>query len=84
MIAGVEPRMIVSFQCMKLLIVFRTCVLPRVGSTGPASDLKDYVGPPVVTSDRRYELTLPGVVMELAWAEHHSESRNLFLKTLIS
>ena len=30
-------------------------------------NLKDYVGPPVFTSDRLYELTPPGVAMGLAW-----------------
>ncbi|KAJ1964718.1 ATP-dependent Lon protease pim1 [Dispira parvispora] len=29
--------------------------------------LKDYVGPPVFTSDRLYDVTPPGVVMGLAW-----------------
>lgn len=29
--------------------------------------LKDYVGPPVFTSDRLYDITPPGVVMGLAW-----------------
>ncbi|GME84938.1 unnamed protein product [Ambrosiozyma monospora] len=29
--------------------------------------LKDYVGPPVFTTDRLYETTPPGVVMGLAW-----------------
>ncbi|KAJ1978492.1 ATP-dependent Lon protease pim1 [Dimargaris verticillata] len=31
------------------------------------ADLKDYVGPPVYTADRLYDLTPPGVVMGLAW-----------------
>ncbi|KAJ1975314.1 ATP-dependent Lon protease pim1 [Dimargaris xerosporica] len=31
------------------------------------SDLKEYVGPPVYTADRLYDLTPPGVVMGLAW-----------------
>lgn len=30
-------------------------------------NLKDYVGPPVYTSDRLYETTPPGVAMGLAW-----------------
>lgn len=30
-------------------------------------NLKDYVGPPVFTSDRLYETTPPGVAMGLAW-----------------
>lgn len=30
-------------------------------------NLKSYVGPPVYTSDRLYEITPPGVVMGLAW-----------------
>ncbi|SCU99902.1 LANO_0F04258g1_1 [Lachancea nothofagi CBS 11611] len=32
-----------------------------------AQNLKDYVGPPIYTSDRLYETTPPGVVMGLAW-----------------
>lgn len=31
------------------------------------ANLKDYVGPPVFTSDRLYETTPPGVAMGLAW-----------------
>lgn len=30
-------------------------------------NLKDYVGPPIYTSDRLYEITPPGVIMGLAW-----------------
>jgi Lon-like ATP-dependent protease len=33
------------------------------------SNLKDYVGPPVFTSDRLYEITPPGVAMGLAWSQ---------------
>jgi Lon-like ATP-dependent protease len=32
-------------------------------------DLKDYVGPPVFTSDRLYDVTPPGVTMGLAWTQ---------------
>ncbi|EDO15022.1 hypothetical protein Kpol_1007p5, partial [Vanderwaltozyma polyspora DSM 70294] len=32
-----------------------------------ADNLKDYVGPPVYTTDRIFETTPPGVVMGLAW-----------------
>lgn len=32
-----------------------------------SENLKDYVGPPVFTTDRLYETTPPGVVMGLAW-----------------
>lgn len=32
-------------------------------------NLKDYVGPPVFTSDRLYEVTPPGVTMGLAWTQ---------------
>ena len=31
------------------------------------TNLKDYVGPPIFTSDRLYETTPPGVAMGLAW-----------------
>ncbi|KAK5939482.1 ATP-dependent Lon protease pim1 [Knufia obscura] len=48
---------------------------PRIALKVPKSvsvnisreNLKDYVGPPVFTSDRLYETTPPGVVMGLAW-----------------
>lgn len=48
---------------------------PRVALTVPESvhvkitkdNLKDYVGPPVFTSDRLYTTTPPGVAMGLAW-----------------
>jgi ATP-dependent Lon protease len=48
---------------------------PRVSLKVPAGvhisigkeNLKDYVGPPVYTSDRLYETTPPGVAMGLAW-----------------
>ena len=33
------------------------------------SNLKDYVGPPVFTSDRLYDVTPPGVTMGLAWTQ---------------
>jgi Lon-like ATP-dependent protease len=32
-----------------------------------ADNLKDYVGPPIFTSDRLYETTPPGVALGLAW-----------------
>lgn len=32
-----------------------------------SKNLKDYVGPPIFTSDRLYESTPPGVIMGLAW-----------------
>lgn len=48
---------------------------PRIALKVPESvsvtinrdNLKDYVGPPVFTSDRLYETTPPGVAMGLAW-----------------
>jgi Lon-like ATP-dependent protease len=52
-----------------------TTIQPRVAlkvpdtvhvSIGP-ENLKDYVGPPVFTSDRLYDTTPPGVAMGLAW-----------------
>ncbi|KAK5111686.1 ATP-dependent Lon protease pim1 [Meristemomyces frigidus] len=50
---------------------------PRVGLKVPdsvhvkidASNLKDYVGPPVFTADRLYDITPPGVAMGLAWTQ---------------
>ena len=52
-----------------------TTAVPRRSLTVPDSvhvtidrdNLKDYVGPPVFTSDRLYETTPPGVAMGLAW-----------------
>ncbi|KAG4306367.1 hypothetical protein PORY_000355 [Pneumocystis oryctolagi] len=38
-----------------------------VSITIDSSNLKDYVGPPVFTTDRLYETAPPGVVMGLAW-----------------
>ena len=32
-------------------------------------NLKDYVGPPIFTSDRLYDVTPPGVTMGLAWTQ---------------
>ncbi|KAK0714655.1 Lon protease C-terminal proteolytic domain-containing protein [Lasiosphaeris hirsuta] len=32
-------------------------------------NLKDYVGPPIFTSDRLYDITPPGVTMGLAWTQ---------------
>ena len=50
---------------------------PRVALQVPDSvhvtigkdNLKDYVGPPIFTSDRLYETTPPGVAMGLAWTQ---------------
>ena len=52
-----------------------TTATPRKGMKVPdgvhvaidRENLKDYVGPPVFTSDRLYETTPPGVAMGLAW-----------------
>ncbi|KAH0565450.1 ATP-dependent Lon protease pim1 [Trichoglossum hirsutum] len=52
-----------------------TAETPRISLNVPDSvhvditkdNLKDYVGPPVFTSDRLYEITPPGVAMGLAW-----------------
>lgn len=50
---------------------------PRVALKVPDSvqvtidkeNLKDYVGPPIFTSDRLYDITPPGVTMGLAWTQ---------------
>lgn len=50
---------------------------PRVALKVPDSvhvvidkdNLKDYVGPPIYTSDRLYDVTPPGVTMGLAWTQ---------------
>ncbi|KAK4181908.1 putative Lon protease mitochondrial precursor [Triangularia setosa] len=54
-----------------------TAEIPRVALKVPESvhvtidkdNLKDYVGPPVFTSDRLYDITPPGVTMGLAWTQ---------------
>lgn len=54
-----------------------TTEVPRIGLNVPETvhvtidrdNLKDYVGPPVFTSDRLYETTPPGVAMGLAWTQ---------------
>lgn len=55
----------------------QTTEKPRVALEVPDSvhvsitkeNLKDYVGPPVFTSDRLYDIPPPGVVMGLAWTQ---------------
>lgn len=53
--------------------IFRKAALKIVESsedskiTVSAENLSDYVGKPIFTSDRMYEITPPGVVMGLAW-----------------
>ncbi|KAI5868624.1 ATP-dependent protease La [Durotheca rogersii] len=54
-----------------------TTEIPRVPLKVPDSvhveinkdNLKDYVGPPIFTSDRLYDVTPPGVAMGLAWTQ---------------
>ncbi|ESZ95484.1 ATP-dependent protease La [Sclerotinia borealis F-4128] len=54
-----------------------TTAVPRVAVKVPDDvhvtigkhNLKDYVGPPVFTSDRLYDVTPPGVAMGLAWTQ---------------
>ncbi|KAI1075616.1 ATP-dependent protease La [Whalleya microplaca] len=54
-----------------------TTEVPRVALKVPDSvhvmidkeNLKDYVGPPIFTSDRLYDVTPPGVAMGLAWTQ---------------
>lgn len=54
-----------------------TTETPRVALKVPDSvhvsidkeNLKDYVGPPIFTSDRLYDVTPPGVAMGLAWTQ---------------
>ena len=54
-----------------------TTPVPRVSLNVPDTvhvtidkeNLKDYVGPPVFTSDRLYDTTPPGVAMGLAWTQ---------------
>lgn len=42
-------------------------VPPEIKITIDTNNLKDYVGPPIYTTDRLYDTTPPGVVMGLAW-----------------
>ncbi|KAG0644031.1 putative Lon protease [Tuber brumale] len=48
------------------------------------NNLKDYVGPPVFTSDRLYDITPPGVVMGLAWTQMGALERTGNLKTVMN
>ncbi|KAF2395752.1 ATP-dependent protease La [Trichodelitschia bisporula] len=58
-------------------IAKETTQTPRVALKVPGSvhvqitkdNLKDYVGPPIFTSDRLYDTTPPGVAMGLAWTQ---------------
>lgn len=64
-------------QALPLNPEIKTCEKPRVPLQVPDSvhviidkdNLKDYVGPPVFTSDRLYDVTPPGVAMGLAWTQ---------------
>lgn len=46
-----------------------------------AENLKDFVGPPLFTSDRLYDTTPPGVVMGLAWTSMGGSS--LYIETVL-
>lgn len=45
------------------------------------ANLKDYVGPPIFTSDRLYETTPPGVAMGLAWTSMGGAA--LYIETIL-
>ncbi|KAL1302052.1 hypothetical protein AAFC00_002497 [Neodothiora populina] len=44
-------------------------------------NLKDYVGPPVFTADRLYDITPPGVAMGLAWTQMGGAA--LYIETIL-
>jgi Lon-like ATP-dependent protease len=62
---------------------------PRIALSVPDSvhvninkdNLKDYVGPPVFTSDRLYDTTPPGVAMGLAWTQMGGAA--LYVETIL-
>ena len=62
---------------------------PRVALQVPQSvhvainkdNLKDYVGPPIFTSDRLYDTTPPGVAMGLAWTQMGGAA--LYIETIL-
>ena len=62
---------------------------PRVALKVPDSvhvkitkdNLKDYVGPPVFTADRLYDITPPGVAMGLAWTQMGGAA--LYIETIL-
>lgn len=66
-----------------------TTEVPRVALKVPDSvkvnigkdNLKDYVGPPVFTSDRLYDVTPPGVAMGLAWTQMGGAA--LYVETIL-
>ena len=68
--------------------IFRKGALKLVEAQEPSflevtSDkLKDYVGNPIFTSDRMYEITPPGVVMGLAWTAMGGST--LYIETAVS
>lgn len=70
-------------------IEYETTEKPRVALKVPDSvhvsinkdNLKDYVGPPVFTSDRLYDKTPPGVAMGLAWTQMGGAA--LYVETIL-
>ncbi|KAF2836074.1 lon protease like, mitochondrial, partial [Patellaria atrata CBS 101060] len=67
----------------------QTAETPRVALKVPddvhvritKDNLKDYVGPPVFTSDRLYDTTPPGVAMGLAWTSMGGSA--LYIETIL-
>ena len=70
------------------LQIFRKGALKLVEAEEPSllevtsEKLKDYVGNPIFTSDRMYDVTPPGVVMGLAWTAMGGST--LYIETAIS
>jgi len=72
-----------------LTIEKETTETPRLAMQVPASvhvtinaeNLKDYVGPPVFTSDRIYDVTPAGVAMGLAWTQMGGAA--LYIETIL-
>lgn len=68
--------------------IFRKGALKLVEADKPsllevtAEKLKDYVGNPIFTSDRMYDVTPPGVVMGLAWTAMGGST--LYIETAVS
>lgn len=58
-------------------VAFRIVSSQETAVTVTPDNLQDYVGKPLFTVDRMYDVTPPGVVMGLAWTalgEKHTET----------
>ncbi|CAF0744003.1 unnamed protein product [Didymodactylos carnosus] len=62
-------------------VAFKIVKESQTTLTVDEGNLQDYVGKPMYTSDRMYELTPPGVSMGLAWTAHGKRGSVLFIES---